>query len=135
MNKLLESLRDCAPLVLRLAGGMIFIAHGYQKIFGGIEKFGAMISAIHLPDSFVYVGALVEFIGGIVLVLGLLVRLASFLLTAQMVVAVVKFHLLYLRQGLVGGYEFPLAMLAMMLALFLLGSGLWSLDRRWFGWK
>jgi putative oxidoreductase len=135
MNNLLETSRDAAPLVLRVAGGVIFAVHGGQKVFGGMEQFGSVISTIGLPSYFVYVGAFVELVGGILLVLGLLVRLAAFLLAGQMAVAVVKFHWLHLKQGLVGGFEFPLAMMAMMLALFLLGSGKLSLDRRWFGWR
>ncbi|MBI2822935.1 MAG: DoxX family protein [Acidobacteria bacterium] len=135
MSKGAERLRDYAPLLLRLAGGAIFLAHGYQKIFTAREQFAGMIAAIHLPAYFAYVGALVEFVGGIILLLGLLVRLASFLLAGQMTVAIVSFHILYQKQGLIGGFEFPLAMLAMMLALTCLGSGAWSLDRRWFGWR
>ncbi len=53
MHKLLESLRDCSPLVLRLVGGVIFSVHGYQKVFGGMEKFAGMIETIHLPAYFV----------------------------------------------------------------------------------
>ena len=135
MKNLLEFLRDCAPVVLRFAGGVIFGVHGWQKVFGGMEKFAGLVSTIGLPSYFVYVGALVELVGGILLLLGLLVRFAAFLLAGQMGVAIIKFHLLYLKQGLVGGVELPLAMMAMMLALFCLGSGRWSLDRRWFGWR
>ncbi|HEV8131980.1 MAG TPA: DoxX family protein [Acidobacteriota bacterium] len=135
MSFSLKFLPDYAPLVLRLAGGVIFGVHGYQKLFGGMEKFAATVAAINLPPYFAQIGAIVELVGGILLVLGLLVRLASFLLAGQMAVAIVKFHILYLHQGLVMGFEFPLVMLAMMLALFLLGSGAWSLDRKLFGWS
>ena len=135
MSRLTEFLGECAPVVLRLAGGVIFSMHGYQKAIGGMEKFPGMIASIGLPPYFVYVGAFVELVGGMVLLLGLLVRVASLLLAGQMAVAIVKFHILYLKQGLMGGYELPLALLAMMLALFCLGSGPFSLDRKWFGWK
>ncbi|HEY3129071.1 MAG TPA: DoxX family protein [Acidobacteriota bacterium] len=131
----LKTLSDYAPLVLRLIGGVIFGVHGYQKLFGGMEQFASTIAAVNLPPYFAQVGALVEFVGGILLVFGLLTRLASFLLAGQMAVAIVKFHIFYLHQRLVQGFEFPLALFAMMLALFLIGSGAWSLDRKMFGWS
>ena len=136
MKKLVEFLHECAPVALRLMGGAIFTMHGYQKVFGGgMGKFSGMIDGIGLPPYFVYVGAYVELIGGLMVIIGLFVRLTSFLLAGQMAVAIVKFHILYQKQGLIGGFELPLAMLAVMSALFCLGSGPFSLDRKWFGWR
>ena len=135
MAKRAESMGDYAPLALRLTGAAIFGVHGFLKVFGGAERFGATIANINLPSYFLYVGELVELLGAVLLLLGLLVRVASLLLAIQMAVAIVKFHVLYLHQGLVGGYELPLSMMGAMLALFLLGSGAWSLDRKFFGWR
>ncbi|HEY2932770.1 MAG TPA: DoxX family protein [Acidobacteriota bacterium] len=135
MARRLDSMRDYASLALRLTGAAIFGVHGYLKVFGGTERFAATIANIHLPYYFLYVGELVEFLGAMLLFFGLLVRLASLLLAIQMGVAVVKFHILYLHQGLVGGYELALSLMGAMVALFLLGSGPWSLDRKLFGWR
>ena len=66
-----------------------------------------------------------EFFGGILLVAGFLTQPAAFLLAVNMLVAIWK---LKFKQGLVGGYEFDLALLAMALALLVLGPGAFSLD-------
>jgi putative oxidoreductase len=118
---------------LRIVIGIILIPHGYQKLFGGIEKFVPNVVKLGFPftlapTAFAYAAALAEFLGGILLVIGLLTRWAALFAAVNMAVAIFKVHL---HHGLTGsgGFEFPLALLAGCVALMLLGGGRASMDR------
>ena len=119
-----------ALLVLRLALGSIFIAHGGQKLFvygfegiaGGFAQMG--IPAANVMGPFV---GFVEFLGGVAIVLGLLTRLASLGLAITMLVAIFAVHL---SAGFFApdGFEFPLSLLAIALSLLITGAGAFSID-------
>ena len=121
---------DTALTVLRVILGVTFIMHGGQKLFvygfdGVAGAFGQMgIPAPGLLGPFV---ALVEFFGGIAIVLGLLTRLAALGVGATMVVAILTVHL---KAGFFnpGGVEFPLSLLGTAIALAITGAGSFSLD-------
>lgn len=124
-----------ACLVLRVVLGLIMILHGAQKLFGafdgpGLDGTAAFFAQIGLiPGGFwAWVGALVELGGGILLLIGLLARVAAFFVAVQMCVAILKVHVpkFFVSEG---GMEFALALAAMAVAVFLLGGGPLSLDR------
>ncbi|MDD5542263.1 MAG: DoxX family protein [Acidobacteriia bacterium] len=119
--------------ILRLAVGIVFFAHGWQKLFGyGLHNVSASMGMMHIPLAAVS-GPLVtflEFVGGLALILGVLTRWFAALFVIEMLVAILGVHL---RNGffLPRGYEYPFMMLAASLALVLEGPGKAALDRLW----
>jgi putative oxidoreductase len=133
---------DIAALVLRIAAGAIFLPHGWSKIAGegGAGAFAADIAANYrIPALFGYVAAYAEFFGAILLIVGLVTRLDALLLAGTMFVATFIVQLpdaLYevpadaIKSFVVlRAIETPLALLAMCVAILLLGPGRFSLDR------
>lgn len=124
-----------SPLALRFPLGAIFIAHGAQKLFGafggyGLQGTGQFMESIGLAPGVLMAGAAgsAEFFGGLLLLLGLALRPAAFVLAATMIVAILSVHI---NNGLFmdnGGYEFGLALLAGTISLLLSGAGRLSLD-------
>lgn len=122
---------DAGLTVLRGVLGIIFIAHGAQKLFvygldGVTGAFGQM--GVPIPGVIGPMVALVEFFGGIALLIGLLTRLAGFGLALTMAGAIMLVHL---KGGFFSpnGFEFPLALAAASAAVALTGAGRFSLDR------
>lgn len=130
------------PAVLRLGLGAIFIAHGAQKLFGiwgggGIAGTTAFFEQLGLWPALplaVLVGG-VEFVGGLMLVLGALTPIAALALAVTSAVAIWKVHAahgFFLNWSLAPaagyGYEFHVALLAGLLCLALAGPGALSID-------
>ncbi len=122
---------NVALAILRVVVGVIFVAHGGQKIFvfgfdGVAGAFGQMgVPMAGILGPFV---ALVELFGGLALVTGLLTRVASLGLLSTMVVAILLVHI---SNGFFAptGVEFPLSLLGSTLAIAITGAGDLSLDR------
>ena len=117
--------------LLRAVVGLVFVMHGGQKLFvygfAGVEQaFAGM--GIPLAGVNAVIVPLVEFLGGIALVVGLFTRLAALPLAVTMVVAILAAHLEggFFAQN--NGYEFPLTLLAATAALALTGPGALALD-------
>jgi putative oxidoreductase len=134
-GRFFERYSGWAVLPLRLALGVIFIAHGAQKLFGafggaGISGTAQFFERIGLAPAtaFAVVVGLVEFVGGALVLVGLLTRWAALLLAIDMLGAILVVHL---RHGLFassGGFEFPLSLLAASLTLVILGAQSASID-------
>jgi putative oxidoreductase len=121
---------------LRIAVGVIFAAHGSQKLFGLFGGYGLTGTAQWMESIGLAPGLLMalmsggaEFFGGLALVFGLLVRPAAAVLSITLVVAILSVHI---HNGLFmanNGYEFALALLGGTVAVLLEGAGKLSLDR------
>lgn len=118
---------DLAPLLLRIGVGVIFIIAGWGKLNGieGVQGFFGNIG-IPLPGIMAWVVAIVEFVGGIMVLLGAYARIPYLLLAFVMVVALFTTKL---------GGEFSAARLEIMLllanlALYFMGSGKYSVDEK-----
>ena len=126
-------LAGLAPLVVRLIVGSIMAAHGLQKLVQGPAGFGEVLASlgVPLPAIMAYVDTFVELAGGILLILGLLSRLAAALLTINLAVAI---SLVKVNVGLIAppqsgaGAELDLALIAGLLVVLLMGPGRISLD-------
>lgn len=123
--------RDLAVLVTRLAVGVVFFAHGWQKLFtNGIDGTAAFFDQVGVPaaPAAAWFAAVVELAGGAALVLGLAVPVAALLLLLDMIGAFAFVHAgagLFVDQG---GYELVLVLGAATLLLAAIGPGRFSLD-------
>lgn len=120
--RFLDRLQPLALLVLRIVLGIIMIAHGWGKVFGGLSHHVQMVSNLGLPGWLAYFSAAAEFFGGILVIAGLLTRCAALAIIIDMAVAIWKVHW---KNGLMGdhGYQFPLAVAAIAFALIFFGAG------------
>lgn len=129
-------LQPFALLVLRVVLGAIMIAHGYHKVFGGFHHHMEFVGSLGIPSWMAYLSAGTEFFGGIAIVLGLFARFFSLAFVIEMGVVIWKVHF---KNGLTGqgGYEFPLALAAIALALACFGGGPWGFNfgKRSGGWS
>jgi putative oxidoreductase len=121
----LNRLQPFALLVMRIVLGAIMIAHGYHKVWGGFHHHMDTVGSLGLPRWLAYLSAGAEFFGGIGILLGLFTRFFSLAIVVEMAVAIWKVHF---KNGLTGtgGYEFPLAVATIALALLCFGGGPWA---------
>ena len=137
IHRALATDNSLTSLALRLPAGVIFVAHGAQKLFGsfggyGLEGTGQWMASIGLEPGYLMALAAgsAEFFGGIALLIGLLTRPAAFSLAITMLVAIITVHLpngLFMSNN---GYEFGLTLLSISVALVFNGGGKLSLDRK-----
>lgn len=135
LQRTLGSDAGWSPLALRIPVGIIFVAHGAQKLFGafggyGLEGTGQFMASIGLTPGYLMalLAGSAEFFGGLALILGLLVRPAAAALSFAMLVAIFSVHIgkgLFMANN---GYEFGLALLAASLSLLISGAGRASVD-------
>ena len=128
--RFLNSLQPVGLLVLRIAIGIIFIAHGYPKLAhlrGGTQMQGFFVEH-GLPGYFVYVAGVIETFGGGLLLLGVFTRAAALLLAIEMCVAIWKVHSGHGYLA-VHDYEFPLTLATACFALATVGAGMISVDK------
>ncbi|SJL84336.1 DoxX family protein [Vibrio palustris] len=135
VKRLLATHQNFAPLALRIPVGIIFMAHGSQKLFGwfggyGLEGTGKFMASMGLEPGML-MAALAgggEFFGGLLVLLGLLTRPAATVTAFTMLVAIFSVHIqhgLFLSNG---GFEYALALFAASISLIISGGGKCALD-------
>jgi putative oxidoreductase len=141
LRKLTATDNDSATAILRFVLGVIFFAHGAQKMlgwFGGYGFSGTMgffTSVMHIPALFAFLAIAAEFFGGLGLILGFLTRIAALGIFSNMVVAIAMVHHQFgffmnwtgAQKG--EGFEYHLLVLAIMAFLMIRGAGAASIDR------
>jgi putative oxidoreductase len=122
-------------LVLRVVVGLLFAGHGAQKLFGafgggGLEGTTQMFDKIGLRPGGLHSRAAgtAEFMGGLLIALGLFTPFAAAALIAVMTAAVIKVHAPNGIWNTNKGYEYNLVLASVMFALAAIGAGAWSLD-------
>lgn len=125
-----EARLDWGLLIIRVALGAVFVAHGLQKMFVfGHAGVAGMLGQLGLPFPGVNAALIIaaELGGGVALVNGAFTRVAAAILAFSMIVAIVTVHLPY---GFFApmGVEYPLTLLLVNLALTITGGGAYSLD-------
>lgn len=129
----LEKLKPLALLLLRVAMGIIFIFHGYPKLFGHTREIMQTFVRLGFPGFFVYIAGVVEFFGGITLILGLFTRISALLIAGEMLIAFWHVHMPKGPLTEVNNYEFPMILAAAAFTLATIGAGMISLDHAIFG--
>ena len=120
---------ELASTVARIGLGLLFILHGWPKIkdvkatTGWVRKTGWPGGAI-----FAVLFTLLEFFGGIALIIGFLTQAVALLIALEMIATSI-FSKKQLGKKLIGGYELDVAYLALAVVIAFLGPGPWSVDR------
>ncbi len=140
MKKLMATSNDVALTTLRVVLGVVFFAHGAQKMlgwFGGYGFHGTMGFFTHMgmPSPVAFLVICTEFFGGLGLIVGLLTRIAALGIGVEMIGAIFMVHLpngffmnwMGTQKG--EGFEYHLLVIAIAAALLLRGAGAFSLDR------
>lgn len=129
-----NALNPIAEPMVRVITGALLLPHGAQKLFGlfggyGVEATGQFFaSKLGLPASFALLAGLIEFFGGLFLIVGFATRLVSAMVFALMAVAVVTVHLNLGFFASAGGYEYPLLWGIVALSFAIRGGGRYSVD-------
>lgn len=136
INKIVTTSAGFDTLAVRIAVGATFAAHGAQKLFAwfggyGLEGTAGWMASIGIEPAMLMtvLAGSSEFFGGLLLVLGLLVRPAALTLAVSMLVAIFAVHI---NNGLFmsnNGYEYALALLVISIGLIIRGAGSFSADR------
>ena len=140
LQKLLHTRNDMSLAVLRLAMGVVFFAHGAQKMlgwFGGYGFSGTMgffTQNLHIPSVFALLAIAAEFFGGLGLIVGFLGRIAAFGIATNMLVAVLMIHhkfgffMNWTGKQAGEGMEYFLLAIAAAVVVLVQGSGALSVD-------
>jgi putative oxidoreductase len=130
-----------ATAIMRIVLGVVFFAHGAQKMLGWFGGFGFSATmgfftkGMHIPAPLAFLAIAAEFFGGLGLILGVLTRIAAFGIATNMVVAIATVHRAFglfmnwsgMQKG--EGFEFHLLVIAITIFLMIRGAGALSVDR------
>ena len=140
-KKLLTTSDDASLAFMRIMLGIVFFAHGAQKVlgwFGGYGFSGTMgffTTQMHIPPVFAFLAICAEFFGSLGLILGFLTRIAAFGIAVNMIVAVLMVHIHvgffvnWFGNQKGEGFEYHLLALALAIPVMIRGAGAVSVDR------
>ncbi|MEM7001323.1 MAG: DoxX family protein [Pseudomonadota bacterium] len=136
IDKVFNTPTGIDTLPVRVGAGVIFAAHGAQKLFGwfggyGLEGTAGWMDSIGLGPGYLMalMAGSAEFFGGLLLIFGLLVRPTAVVLAITMLVAIFAVHFsngLFMANN---GYEFALALFVVSASLAVRGAGSYSADQ------
>ncbi|GGA05933.1 oxidoreductase [Paenibacillus marchantiophytorum] len=122
-------------LVIRLVVGLSFVGHGAQKLFGwfggyGPKGTGGWMESIGIKPgvAMAVIAGLMEFVGGLLFAAGLGTVVAAALIAMTMIVSIVKIHGKNGYWATAGGYEYNMLLLAIAVAVAIMGAGTYSID-------
>ncbi len=131
----LDRFKEYSVLSLRIALGVVFVAHGSQKLFGLFEG-GGIAGTLRYMDMlgfsygafFAIALALAEFLGGLFSLIGFFTRWAAFFIAIVMSIAIFAVHLKHGFFVSNEGFEFAGSLLCMAITLIINGGGKFSID-------
>jgi putative oxidoreductase len=140
LKKLMATSNDVSFTILRLTLGVVFFAHGAQKMLGCFGGFGfqatmGFFTHMGMPAPLAFLIICTEFLGGLGLLVGLLTRIAALGIGVEMIGAIFMVHLQngffmnWMGNQKGEGFEYHLLTIAIAAALLLRGAGAFSLDR------
>lgn len=125
MTQQTKTVYNFAPIPLRIITGIGFMIHGLPKL-QDIPNTQNSFMNMGLPPELAIIIGLLEFIGGLAILLGVFTRIAAGLLAINMIGAIL---LVKLSKGFIDGYELDLLYLAIMISLILTGPGNLSIEK------
>jgi len=140
-KKLLTTSDDASLAFMRIMLGIVFFAHGAQKVlgwFGGYGFSGTMgffTTQMHIPPVFAFLAICAEFFGSLGLIFGFLTRIAAFGIAVNMIVAVLMVHIHvgffvnWFGNQKGEAFEYHLLALALAIPIMIRGAGAVSVDR------
>ncbi|GAB2546816.1 DoxX family protein [Gracilibacillus alcaliphilus] len=116
---------EIGTLLLRVFLGVTFFIHGLDKFQGGLATTVSTFESMGIPVFLTYVVAIIELVGGMLLLLGVGIKIVSFLFAAVMIGSIIttKFE-----AGFLGGFELDLALLVISLFMIISKKHLFSMD-------
>jgi putative oxidoreductase len=140
LKRLMSTSNDVSFTILRLVLGVVYFAHGAQKMLGWFGGFGfhatiGFFMHMGMPAAVAFLVICTEFFGGLGLIVGLLTRIAALGIGVEMIGAIFMVHLQngffmnWMGNQKGEGFEYHLLAIAVAAALLLRGAGAFSLDR------
>ncbi|HEY7567237.1 MAG TPA: DoxX family protein [Gemmatimonadaceae bacterium] len=140
LRAIMETSDDRIPMLGRLALGIVMLPHGAQDLFGwfggsGIDGALGLYTSLGVPPFLGWMAIVVQFFGGVALIVGVLGRVAAFAIALVLLAAVVTLHwsvgfFMNWNGALEGeGFEFHILAVTLAVIVIIRGSGALSVDR------
>lgn len=113
--------KNIGLLIARILLGVTFFLHGLAKFQGGISGTAEFFGSIGLPGALAYIVAIIELVGGILIILGLFTKVISLLFIVVMLGAI---GTVKLEAGFLDGFELELTLIALSIAMY--ATSMWT---------